>query len=190
MQYVSVQDTGECQVSLQSLFSSEDMLVQVGPNRKRIAAAVNSLRGREFPQLRAMGTAVQEIVHLIAAQSEKSIVSTRCLIFIHQIPNYGHGSLDIKRFKSASHSADASLLPSTTFYAELAKRSAAIGVYFDLFIVTELEYVDAASLYPLSSETGGNFLVYSSLDDATLPQDLYRQLSDDHAFRVRVYVYV
>lgn len=46
------------------------------------------------------------------------------------------------------------------------------GVCVDLFAVTN-EYTDLASLKYLSIDSGGGLLLYSSTEEATLPQDLY-----------------
>jgi hypothetical protein len=55
------------------------------------------------------------------------------------------------------------------------------GVCVDIFAVTS-EYTDLASLKFLSIESGGSLFLYSSTDDSTLPQDLYRMLSHPYAF--------
>ena len=56
-----------------------------------------------------------------------------------------------------------------------------VGVCVDIFVVTN-EYTDLASLKFLSIESGGSLFLYSSTDDSTLPQDLYRMLSHPYSF--------
>ncbi len=53
-----------------------------------------------------------------------------------------------------------------------AANAAESGVCVDLFVITN-EYTDLASLKYLSIESGGSLILYSSTDEATLPQDLY-----------------
>lgn len=55
------------------------------------------------------------------------------------------------------------------------------GVSVDIFAVTN-EYTDLASLKFLSIESGGSLALYTSTDDSTLPQDIYRMLSRPYAF--------
>lgn len=52
-----------------------------------------------------------------------------------------------------------------------AAQAVLAGVCVDLFAVTN-EYTDLASLKYLSIESGGGLLLYSSTEEATLPQDL------------------
>lgn len=53
-----------------------------------------------------------------------------------------------------------------------AAQAVLAGVCVDLFAVTN-EYTNLASLKYLSIESGGGLLLYSSTEEATLPQDLY-----------------
>ncbi|KAK3142681.1 hypothetical protein QOZ80_4BG0349890 [Eleusine coracana subsp. coracana] len=55
------------------------------------------------------------------------------------------------------------------------------GVCVDIFAITN-EYVDLASLKILSVESGGSLFLYSSTDESTLPQDIYKMLSRPYAF--------
>ncbi|KAL1101891.1 hypothetical protein V6Z11_D05G327300 [Gossypium hirsutum] len=49
------------------------------------------------------------------------------------------------------------------------------------FAVTN-EYTDLASLKFLSIESDGSLFLYANTDDSTLPQDMYRMLSQPYAF--------
>lgn len=51
----------------------------------------------------------------------------------------------------------------------------------DLFAITN-EYTDLTSLKVLSVESGGSLFLYSSTDESTLPQDIYKMLSRPYAF--------
>jgi hypothetical protein len=54
-------------------------------------------------------------------------------------------------------------------------------VCVDLFAITN-EYTDLTSLKALSVESGGSLFLYSSTDESTLPQDMYKMLSRPYAF--------
>ncbi|KAL3139738.1 hypothetical protein ABBQ38_004043 [Trebouxia sp. C0009 RCD-2024] len=62
------------------------------------------------------------------------------------------------------------------FYEEAAAAAAALGVCVDVYAASE-EGLGLAYIQPLSSVSGGAMLLYFSLTEAALPQDIYRRLS-------------
>ncbi|RYR70568.1 hypothetical protein Ahy_A03g017040 isoform G [Arachis hypogaea] len=93
--------------------------------------------------------------------------AARIFAFLSGPPDYGAGQLDTRRYgeqyASKGEDADRALLPEQTpFYKDL--------------------YTDLASLKFLSIESGGSLFLYTSTEDSTLPQDMYRMLSRPYAF--------
>mmetsp|Transcript_35145 Transcript_35145/g.91272 ORF Transcript_35145/g.91272 Transcript_35145/m.91272 type:complete len:638 (-) Transcript_35145:739-2652(-) len=71
------------------------------------------------------------------------------------------------------------------FYEEAASAAAALGVAVDLYIVAT-EVVGLDCLEPLASSSGGHVCWYLSVDDAALPQDVYRRLAGIQARNCRL----
>lgn len=112
--------------------------------------------------------------------------AARVFAFLSGPPDYGAGQLDTRRYgeqyASKGEDADRALLPEQTpFYKDLAAVAVQAGVCVDIFAVTN-EYTDLASLKFLSIESGGSLFLYTSTEDSTLPQDMYRMLSRPYAF--------
>ncbi|RYR70566.1 hypothetical protein Ahy_A03g017040 isoform B [Arachis hypogaea] len=112
--------------------------------------------------------------------------AARIFAFLSGPPDYGAGQLDTRRYgeqyASKGEDADRALLPEQTpFYKDLAAVAVQAGVCVDIFAVTN-EYTDLASLKFLSIESGGSLFLYTSTEDSTLPQDMYRMLSRPYAF--------
>ncbi|CAI5935295.1 unnamed protein product [Closterium sp. NIES-65] len=131
-----------------------------------------------------------------AAGEVGPFVGARLLVFLSGAPNHGMGALSTVRYDTALASlavaasqrsrsakdvadpvvADKGLLQEQTpFYRELAAAAVQAGVCVDLFAVP-------TSLRCLSVESGGTLFLYPSLDEATLPQDIYRMLCRPSAF--------
>jgi Sec23/Sec24 trunk domain/Sec23/Sec24 helical domain len=128
------------------------------------------------------GGAVQALTDYLRSAEYK--VMARVESFIAGLPNIGIGSLHDRYMGSTSEPGNASALlqPQTNFYRQVAETAARAGVCFDLFVVSELMYADLATLKYLTLITGGNLLLYDRADEATLPQDIYRQLRRPQAF--------
>ncbi|CAI5496196.1 unnamed protein product [Closterium sp. Naga37s-1] len=120
-----------------------------------------------------------------AAGEVGPFVGARLLVFLSGAPNHGMGALSTVRYDTALASlavaasqrsrsakdvadpvvADKGLLQEQTpFYRELAAAAVQAGVCVDLV------------------ESGGTLFLYPSLDEATLPQDIYRMLCRPSAF--------
>lgn len=135
---------------------------------------------------RGFGVAMAALFNYLGSEYGNTFALARVFAFLSGPPDYGAGQLDTRRYgeqyASKGEDADRALLPEQTpFYKDLAAVAVQSGVCVDIFAVTN-EYTDLASLKFLSIESGGSLFLYSSTDDSTLPQDLYRMLSRPYAF--------
>ncbi|XP_041995225.1 protein transport protein Sec24A-like [Salvia splendens] len=135
---------------------------------------------------RGFGVAMESLLKYLGSEYGNTYALARVFAFLSGPPDYGLGQLDTRRYgeqyASKGEDADRALLPEQTpFYRDLAAVAVQAGVCVDLFAVTN-EYTDLASLKFLSIESGGSLFLYSSTDDSTLPQDMYRMLSRPYAF--------
>ncbi|KAK6936224.1 Sec23/Sec24, helical domain [Dillenia turbinata] len=135
---------------------------------------------------RGFGLAMDALFNFLGSEYGKTFALARVFAFLSGPPDYGAGQLDTRRYgeqyASKGEDADLALLPEQTpFYKDLAAVAVQAGVCVDIFAVTN-EYIDLASLKFLSIESGGSLFLYSSIDDSTLPQDMYRMLSPPYAF--------
>lgn len=135
---------------------------------------------------RGFGVAMDALISYLGSEYGNTFALARVFSFLSGPPDYGAGQLDTRRYgeqyASKGEDADRALLPEQTpFYKDLAAVAVQAGVCIDIFAVTN-EYIDLASLKFLSIESGGSLFLYSSTDDSTLPQDLYRMLSRPYAF--------
>ncbi|XP_042068367.1 protein transport protein Sec24A-like isoform X1 [Salvia splendens] len=135
---------------------------------------------------RGFGVAMEALLKYLGSEYGNTYALARVFAFLSGPPDYGLGQLDTRRYgeqyASKGEDADRALLPEQTpFYKDLAAVAVQAGVCVDLFAVTN-EYTDLASLKFLSIESGGSLFLYSSTDDSTLPQDMYRMLSRPYAF--------
>jgi hypothetical protein len=187
--------TGQAQLPLSALFSLQQAIVQLDKYKENIAAAIESLseevshsnnqsisEKQPTPQ-RCYGAALMSILEYCELYS-----NIRVLCFLSGIPNYGTGALDSDRYAHLNtskqrESNDHLLLPATDFYSNLIKSFPRVCI--DQYILSELKYCDLSSLQSLSNQTGGYFMLYEQLNDASLPQDLYRQLRQPAVFQVQ-----
>ncbi|XP_057955400.1 protein transport protein SEC23 D [Malania oleifera] len=135
---------------------------------------------------RGFGVAMEALFSYLGSEYGNTFALARVFAFLSGPPDYGAGQLDTRRYgeqyASKGEDADRALLPEQTpFYKELAAVAVQAGVCVDIFAVTN-EYTDLASLKFLSIESGGMLFLYSSTEDSTLPQDMYRMLSRPYAF--------
>ncbi|KAL0370190.1 UNVERIFIED_CONTAM: protein transport protein Sec24B [Sesamum angustifolium] len=135
---------------------------------------------------RGFGVAMEALLRYLGSEYGNTYALARVFAFLSGPPDYGLGQLDTRRYgeqyASKGEDADRALLPEQTpFYKDLAAVAVQAGICVDLFAVTN-EYTDLASLKFLSIESGGSLFLYSSTDDSTLPQDMYRMLSRPYAF--------
>ncbi|CAN6842013.1 unnamed protein product [Brassica oleracea] len=135
---------------------------------------------------RGFGTAMEALFNYLGSEFGNTFALARVFAFISGPPDYGRGQLDTSRYgeqyASKRVDADRALLPEQTpFYKDLATIAVQSGVCVDVFAVTN-EYTDLASLKFLSIESGGSLFLYSSTDDSTLPQDMFRMLNRPYAF--------
>ncbi|KAJ4724828.1 protein transport protein SEC24-like [Melia azedarach] len=135
---------------------------------------------------RGFGAAMEALFNYLGSEYGNTFALARVFAFLSGPPDHGAGQLDTRRYgeqyASKGEDADRALLPEQTpFYKDLAAVAVQAGVCVDLFAITN-EYTDLASLKFLSIESGGSLFLYSSTDDSTLPQDIYRMLSRPYAF--------
>ncbi|KAJ7948001.1 sec23/sec24 transport family protein [Quillaja saponaria] len=135
---------------------------------------------------RGFGVAMEALFNYLGSEYGSTFALARVFAFLSGPPDYGAGQLDTRRYgeqyASKGEDADCALLPEQTpFYKDLAVVAVQAGVCVDIIAVTN-EYTDLASLKFLSIDSGGSLFLYTSTDDSTLPQDLYRMLSRPYAF--------
>lgn len=135
---------------------------------------------------RGFGLAMESLFNYLGSEYGNTFALARVFAFLSGPPDHGAGQLDTRRYgeqyASKGEDADRALLPEQTpFYKDLAAVAVQAGVCVDIFAITN-EYTDLASLKFLSIESGGSLFLYSSTDDSTLPQDIYRMLSRPYAF--------
>eukprot|EP00193_Tetraselmis_chui_P003922 CAMPEP_0177762252 /NCGR_PEP_ID=MMETSP0491_2-20121128/6244_1 /TAXON_ID=63592 /ORGANISM="Tetraselmis chuii, Strain PLY429" /LENGTH=846 /DNA_ID=CAMNT_0019278291 /DNA_START=238 /DNA_END=2778 /DNA_ORIENTATION=+ len=71
------------------------------------------------------------------------------------------------------------------FYEEAAAAAAALGISIDLYVISS-EVVGLECLSPLASSSGGHLCWYPGIEDAALPQDVYRRLAGIQARNCRL----
>ncbi|RYR70569.1 hypothetical protein Ahy_A03g017040 isoform E [Arachis hypogaea] len=133
---------------------------------ERTTAAGQSLDGVLIGG-RGFGVAMEALCNYLGSEYGNTFALARIFAFLSGPPDYGAGQLDTRRYgeqyASKGEDADRALLPEQTpFYKDL--------------------YTDLASLKFLSIESGGSLFLYTSTEDSTLPQDMYRMLSRPYAF--------
>nr|XP_024383708.1 protein transport protein Sec24B-like isoform X2 [Physcomitrium patens] len=203
VKYVSIPPDmdGKLPVDLDMVMPLPAFLAPVENNKEHIAAALETLRptsswerataagqGVEGVSMggRGFGVAMDALINYLGPEYGVTFAMARVFAFLSGPPDYGAGQLDTRRYgeqySSKGEDADKALLPpQTSYYKDLAAQAVLAGVCVDLFAVTN-EYTNLASLKYLSIESGGGLLLYSSTEEATLPQDLYRMLNRPYAF--------
>ncbi|XP_020578173.1 protein transport protein SEC23 [Phalaenopsis equestris] len=192
---------GRLPINLEDVMPLLSFLAPVETCKDRIAAALETLKpttswerttaaGQGIDGVlfggRGFGTAMDALISYMSSEYGNTFALARVFAFLSGPPDYGAGQLDTRRYgdqyASRKEDADLALLPEQTpFYKDLATIAVQAGVCVDLFAITN-EYTDLASLKFLSIESGGSLFLYSSTDDSTLPQDMYRMLSRPYAF--------
>ncbi|DBB07884.1 TPA: hypothetical protein ACH3X3_009279 [Trebouxia sp. C0006] len=93
------------------------------------------------------------------------------------LPTHSNGTANGRGIGNGSDPVQAEPDPAAKqFYEEAASAAAALGVCIDVYAASE-EGLGLAYLDPLPSITGGAVFLYPSLDEAALPQDIYKRLS-------------
>ncbi|XP_009783888.1 protein transport protein SEC23 D [Nicotiana sylvestris] len=188
-------------MELQDVMPLLSFLAPVDTCKDRIASALETLRPTTswertsgagqgldgvFLGGRGFGAAMEALFNYLGSEYGNTFALARVFAFLSGAPDIGAGQLDTRRYgeqyASKGEDADRALLPEQTpFYKDLAAVAVQSGVCVDIFAVTN-EYTDLASLKFLSIESGGSLFLYTSSDDSTLPQDMYRMLSRPYAF--------
>ncbi|RLM66017.1 protein transport protein Sec24C-like [Panicum miliaceum] len=148
--------------------------------------AANAAEGQDhvLHHTRGFGVALDVLVNYLGSEYGNAFELARIFVFLSGPPNYGAGQLDTSEEQNAGKAGDADhilLQEQTSFYKNLATSAVQAGVCVDLFAITN-EYTDLTSLKALSVESGGSLFLYSSTDESTLPQDMYKMLSRPYAF--------
>ncbi|XP_060169858.1 protein transport protein SEC23 D isoform X2 [Lycium barbarum] len=192
---------GTVSMELQDVMPLLSFLAPVDTCKDRIASALETLRPTTswernsgagqgldgvFLGGRGFGSAMEALFSYLGSEYGNTFALARVFAFLSGAPDIGAGQLDTRRYgeqyASRREDADRALLPEQTpFYKDLAAVAVQSGVCVDIFAVTN-EYTDLASLKFLSIESGGSLFFYTSTDDSTLPQDMYRMLSRPYAF--------
>ncbi|OIW05875.1 hypothetical protein TanjilG_23661 [Lupinus angustifolius] len=192
---------GTLPIELEDVMPLLQFLAPVETCKDRIASALETLRptsswerttaagqGLDGVLLggRGFGVAMEALCNYLGSEYGNTYALARVFAFLSGAPDYGAGQLDTRRYgeqyASKGEDADRALLPEQTpFYKDLAAVAVQAGVCVDIFAVTN-EYTDLASLKFLSIESGGSLFLYTSTEDSTLPQDMYRMLSRPYAF--------
>ncbi|KAF6169184.1 hypothetical protein GIB67_013614 [Kingdonia uniflora] len=199
--FVPPDTEGIIPIELEDVMPLLSFLAPVETCKDRIAAALETLKpstswerttaagqGLDGVLLggRGFGVAMEALLNYLGSEYGNTFALARVFAFLSGPPDYGAGQLDTRRYgeqyASKGEDADRALLPEQTpFYRDLAAVAVQAGVCVDIFAVTN-EYTDLASLKFLSIDSGGSLFLYSSTDDSTLPQDMYRMLSRPYAF--------
>ncbi|PHT35022.1 hypothetical protein CQW23_26822 [Capsicum baccatum] len=192
---------GTVSMELQDVMPLSSFLAPVDTCKDRITSALETLRpitswertsgaGQGLDGVflggRGFGSAMESLFNYLGSEYGNTFALARVFAFLSGAPDIGAGQLDTRRYgeqyASRREDADRALLPEQTpFYKDLAAVAVQSGVCVDIFAVTN-EYTDLASLKFLSIESGGSLFLYTSTDDSTLPQDMYRMLSRPYAF--------
>ncbi|KAL5710636.1 Protein transport protein S23 D [Ranunculus cassubicifolius] len=191
---------GTLPIELEDVMPLLSFLAPVDTCKDRIAAALETLKpttswertaaGQGLDGLmlggRGFGLAMGGLINYLGSEYGNTFALARIFAFLSGPPDFGAGQLDTRRYgeqyASKGEDADRALLPEQTpYYKDLATVAVESGVCVDIFAVTN-EYTDLASLKFLSIESGGSLFLYSSTEDSTLPQDMYRTLSRPYAF--------
>ncbi|KAL2240072.1 protein transport protein SEC24 [Sesamum indicum] len=199
--FIPPDSVGNLTMELEDVMPLFSFLAPVDTCKERIASALETLKpttswerttaagqGVDGVLLggRGFGVAMEALLRYLGSEYGNTYALARVFAFLSGPPDYGLGQLDTRRYgeqyASKGEDADRALLPEQTpFYKDLAAVAVQAGICVDLFAVTN-EYTDLASLKFLSIESGGSLFLYSSTDDSTLPQDMYRMLSRPYAF--------
>ncbi|KAK4441295.1 protein transport protein Sec24A [Sesamum alatum] len=199
--FIPPDSVGNLTMELEDVMPLFSFLAPVDTCKDRIASALETLKpttswerttaagqGVDGVLLggRGFGVAMEALLRYLGSEYGNTYALARVFAFLSGPPDYGLGQLDTRRYgeqyASKGEDADRALLPEQTpFYKDLAAVAVQAGICVDLFAVTN-EYTDLASLKFLSIESGGSLFLYSSTDDSTLPQDMYRMLSRPYAF--------
>eukprot|EP00850_Spirogloea_muscicola_P012002 SM000076S21823 [mRNA] locus=s76:484591:488610:+ [translate_table: standard] len=177
--------------ALETLRPLSSLERQTGGGGGTDRAAAHSMATAGGSGGRGFGAAMEALLKYLGADGGSTFVSARIFAFLSGPPDYGLGQLDGRsshgdsgRLHDGEGGDDSPLAAAATvpagFYADLAAQSVQAGVCIDLVVVST-EPVGLAALKPLSLESGGHVLLYSSTEDSTLPQDFYRLLSRPHA---------
>ncbi|KAL2597184.1 hypothetical protein AAZV13_11G146600 [Glycine max] len=192
---------GTLPIELEDVMPLLQFLAPVETYKDRIASALETLRpttswertttaGQGLDGVliggRGFGMAMEALCNYLGSEYGNTFALARVFAFLSGPPDYGAGQLDTRRYgeqyASKGEDADRALLPEQTpFYKDLAAVAVQAGVCVDIFAVTN-EYTDLASLKFLSIESGGSLFLYTSTEDSTLPQDMYRMLSRPYVF--------
>ncbi|XP_027345884.1 protein transport protein SEC24 isoform X2 [Abrus precatorius] len=191
---------GTLPIELEDAMPLLQFLAPVETCKDRIASALETLRpttswerttsGQGLDGVliggRGFGMAMEALCNYLGSEYGSTFALARIFAFLSGPPDFGAGQLDTRRYgeqyASKREDADRALLPEQTpFYKDLAAVAVQAGVCVDIFAVTN-EYTDLASLKFLSIESGASLFLYTSTEDSTLPQDMYRMLSRPYAF--------
>lgn len=199
--FIPPEAEGTLPIELEDVMPLLQFLAPVETCKDRIASALETLRpasswerttaaGQGLDGVliggRGFGMAMEALCNYLGSEYGNTFALARVFAFLSGPPDYGTGQLDTRRYgeqyASKGEDADRALLPEQTpFYKDLAAVAVQAGVCVDIFAVTN-EYTDLASLKFLSIESGGSLFLYTSTEDSTLPQDMYRMLSRPYAF--------
>ncbi|AQK43588.1 sec23/sec24 transport family protein [Zea mays] len=197
--FIPPDSDGALQVDLEDIMPLCSFLASIDSCKDRITEALETIKpmsswevaanahdGQDhvLHHIRGFGVALDVLINYLSSEYGNAFELARIFAFLSGPPNYGAGQLDINEDQNSgkARGADHILLQEqTSFYRNLATSAVQAGVCVDLFAITN-EYTDLTSLKVLSVESGGSLFLYSSTDESTLPQDIYKMLSRPYAF--------
>ncbi|CAD6263828.1 unnamed protein product [Miscanthus lutarioriparius] len=197
--FIPPDSDGALQVDLEDIMPLCSFLAPIDSCKDRITEALETIKpmsswevaanaheGQDhvLHHVRGFGVALDVLINYLSSEYGNAFELARIFAFLSGPPNYGAGQLDISEDQNAgkARGADHVLLQEqTSFYKNLATSAVQAGVCVDLFAITN-EYTDLTNLKVLSVESGGSLFLYSSTDESTLPQDIYKMLSRPYAF--------
>eukprot|EP00898_Chlorokybus_atmophyticus_P008263 jgi/Chlat1/8438/Chrsp80S07919 len=195
--------SGKLSADLAYAIPIDDLLTSVDQYKEAITAALDSLRpatadegyderiaaeaqgngsaasDEEEDGSRAFGPALDGLLKYFTDYPNGPFVGARLLTFLSGPPNHGVGSLHRHRDEDAVAYARR-LAKQAAFYEGAAARAVVAGMCVDLFAISP-ESIHLSCLQSLAASSGGSMLYALSVEDSTLPQDVYRLLSRPRA---------
>lgn len=175
----------EPSLSLDEIFPLSYFLVRVDEFLSNITSGIESLSSIASSNVtseRGLGSTIKLLLSSLTSSYQS--INARISVFMSGTPNYGMGELEI--YHEPKSSTD--LSPQTNFYREEAIVAARAGIGIDMYVVKGIRdtqghtpEIGLRSLKFLTSFTGGNLVLYSSANNSSLPQDVYRHLSKSQA---------
>eukprot|EP01098_Paradermamoeba_levis_P012002 TRINITY_DN5188_c0_g1_i1.p1 TRINITY_DN5188_c0_g1~~TRINITY_DN5188_c0_g1_i1.p1 ORF type:complete len:601 (-),score=181.46 TRINITY_DN5188_c0_g1_i1:68-1870(-) len=173
IKHIPISSSSTTKVSLSDVFPLSHFLVKIDTCLQNISNAIDNLINLvTWEQKRGLGSLLLSINDYLSFGDFTPNV--RMGIFLAGAPNYGIGALQEEKTQDLS--------PQNSFYTDQAEKSAQLGICIDLFVVSN-SFVGLSTIKFLTVRTGGNIMMYGLNANASLPQDIYRQLNKPQAMQ-------